>query len=365
MSTTTSSEERGNDDEKDHGGFETAEETEHPETAYEEHDEPDRKRRRTATEKAREMRIQSQAKTRVKGAGSTRSHGPDSRRRTPSVEPSVARSDDGSRGSPPGQGHIFGSMRMAPARVGKRVRRKPQRWEGERLHRLPRIARREESVRDDESTVSVRTAESVTEPPAVDNPFNDLRIAIAHCSSQPSRRDIVDSFHSWQIRTVSRQAAQQKALHIFLKRRIRKRNARSPEYERMEDDALRSARLIPASMRKEDDDKAGEEDEATEDEVNEGNMVPERLRLPLEAYLPRRVRVRGPVVDPQSIFGLLPDAPHYPGSTVKLDDSGEQKWMTLPTVAASAEWNARKSNTRRRAPASKTEDAAVKPSSSS
>lgn len=355
MSATTSSEEEKlHDDDDIQRNYETADEEENVPYSYTETEQiqPERKRRRVAAEKARELRIQEYAKARIKEIDASKMpHGEVSRRRTSSGEPSHTRSEDGSRSSP-------AVSRSLPPRVGKRVRRKPQRWEGEGIEArptrgasaigTPREADLGLAGGDEESTASIKSFVSVAEPPIVECPFIDLQKAMRSNSVLNSRRDMVDSFHSWQLRTVSKQAAQQKALHIFLKRRLRKRTARSPEYDRMEKEALRNARNSTVkSSKKENGDGDGGQETTVEDELNGNFVVPGKLRLPLEAYLPRRVRPGKTKLTPDDILDMLPVAPDFPESAVTLNRVGDKNWVALPTVTASSEWNTRKSNTRR------------------
>lgn len=301
--------------------------------------EQERRRRRPVTDKSAESRMHqySRARKEIDPAKQDIRN-----RRTPSIEPSRS---EGSRSSP--------ANRFTGSRIGKRIRRRPQRWEGERSEsRLQRasIGMMKEETHlyraDDESTVSLNSCTSDTEPPVVDSPFADLRKAIAACDLQPNKRDMVDWFHSWQLRAVSKQAAQQKALHVFLKRRLRKRTTRSPEHDRMEEESLRNARLAIFA-----DDKL--EDQLHEhghvlDPINEDFTVPNKVRLPLEAYMPRRMSSNSRALTPQELLAMVPPAPQLPdvfhnGKTPK------EQWMTLPTVTASSQWNSRKSNGRRRA----------------
>lgn len=347
MSTTTSSEDKPQEIESVQRDFETSEDNEEPAPApYSDSEEPERKRRRVVvSEKTREMRMQRYAKARLQEMDTGKTSAPVSRQRTPSVDQSVTRSEDGSRSSP--ATHSF------PPRMGKRVRRKPQRWEGERVERPTRVTRHEEAE-DDNSTASLHSIASDAEAPLVDIPFEDLRTAIQHCVTMPSRREVVDAFHTWQLRVVSKQAAQQKALHVYLKRRIRKRSARMPDVQKMEEEALRSARRIPIAQTNGPEVKEDEET-ALDDRMNHNAFVPHVIRLPLEAYLPRRIRKVKQYISEEELVSTLPAPPHFPGKTVETDENGQDVCMPLPTVAACAEWNARKSTSRRRVAPAKEE----------
>ncbi|KAI0562449.1 hypothetical protein FGB62_59g031 [Gracilaria domingensis] len=264
------------------------------------------------------------------------------RRRTPSIEPSRS---EGSRYSP--------APPFKGSRIGKRIRRRPQRWEGEgmdgRSHRmgLARVKYDPNEITG-ESTMSMESSRSEADVPIVDSPYADLRKAVNACELQNSRRDMVDWFHSWQLRAVSKQAAQQKALHVFLKRRLRKRTTRSPEHDRMEQDALRNARLaIPEG--KESEMPSPSELPPEFDVMNEDFIVPNVIRLPLEAYMPRRMAAVGGAITREELLSIVPRPPQDSPFYGPKDANGKDKWMILPTVHASAQWNSRKSNGRRRA----------------
>lgn len=228
-------------------------------------------------------------------------------------------------------------------------------------------------MNDTDSTVSLKSTDSSGEAPVIDDPVFEMWRAVTTCQDQQSnRRDIVDAFHSWQKSAVSKQAAQQKALHVYLKRRLRKRTTRLPEVDRSEEEALRNARRGLDDDEEEDnnknnknknknnanggsvggDDKVNNEQRqaATRRKTNElieenslhGNtLVPSKVRLPLEAYLPRRVRPARdkPTVD--DLWSIVPDPPRLPTA---LKSQGKS-WLTLPTVNPSSEWNSRKSST--------------------
>lgn len=207
-------------------------------------------------------------------------------------------------------------------------------------------------VRDDahepdvESTMSLNSTSSDMLAPFVDSPFADLKKAVAACDLQPSRREMVDWFHSWQLRAVSKQAAQQKALHVFLKRRLRKRTTRSPEHDRMEQEALRNARL--AVDQRNAKDNTAHHLPADFDFVNHNFIVPNTIRLPLEAYMPRRMAANGASMTCSELLQMVPAAPQIPSDMRNGHDQTYDKWLALPTVAVSAQWNSRKSNSRRR-----------------
>lgn len=184
-----------------------------------------------------------------------------------------------------------------------------------------------------ESTASIESVGSAVDAPVVDAAFIDMKYAESELENIENRREKVEAFHAWQLRTVSKQAAQQKALHGFLKRRLRRRTTRSPEWDRLEEEALKNARkavTLGAAG-------AGKGEDAEECRMHGNEVVPWKVRLPLEAYLPRRVRPRGST-DTSS------------DEVVKLAEGvwGAGEWTVLPTVSASAEWNCRKSVADRR-----------------
>lgn len=250
----------------------------------------------------------------------------------------------GSRGGTPEAGGA--KEEVAPARTGKRVRRRPQRWEGERAeYVVPRVATRPSTraqvenafvrVVEEASTASVRSADSAHVAPSARDPFVELEEAVHACQrGGGDQRSIVQAFHAWQLRCVSKQSAHQKALHIFLKRRLRKRTSRAPEYDRCEEEALRNARGAPRKPG-ESDVESGEGggkdvENAPSDDDTQG-PVPMKVRLPLDAYLPRRIRSGVDLVTASDIINNLPQQPHLPGA-----GDGE-KWMALPTVVTASD----------------------------
>lgn len=367
--STTSSEEKADGYESARRGSETAEEGEEDADGIVEEDERDRKRRRTSSSKQareleREVRMERYAKARIReidaakkhASGESASRTQKGRARDPSRSRSV-RSDDRSRSKSPAMSHV------PPARVGKRLRRRPQRWEGSADRKEQRATRtvsgassraREVDLAsresDGEQTVSANSMQFEPEAPAVDNPVSEMRKAATRCGSELSRRTIVDSFHTWQLQAVSRQAAQQKALHVYLKRKLRKRAARTPELERLEEEALRSARTATVISKSGDNDEDDDEDNEIEkaDEEDHANLVPARLRLPLEAYLPRRVSASKVPVAPEDIFKLVPPEPHLPGVAGDKTKNDGQEWMRLPTVSTSSLLNKQKNGSKQK-----------------
>ncbi|CAN8067921.1 unnamed protein product [Agarophyton chilense] len=326
----------------------------HPTYYYASSSEPDRRNRRSASERSFDSHMQRRPRSRSKDNDSAKYDG--RRRRTPSIEPSRS---EGSRQSP--------AQLFKGARIGKRIRRRPQRWEGERTDgRSQRmgLARVKDETHIDmptgESTVSMDSSTSEADIPVVDSPYADLRKAVAACDLQPSRRDMVDWFHSWQLRAVSKQAAQQKALHVFLKRRLRKRTTRSPEHDRMEQEALRNARLAIRLSDKDGEMRTPNDLPPEFDLINEDFVVPNEIRLPLEAYMPRRMVANGEAISREELLSIVPQPPQELDSTTGMDQTQGDKWMRLPTVLASAQWNSRKSNGRRRMYQNKQEQQKVK-----
>jgi hypothetical protein len=211
----------------------------------------------------------------------------------------------------------------------QRSRRRPQRWEGVStgraqvrrgsvvagahagvLAQLPPLRRTAAadahatgvaataaSVADDDAeTASIRSTDSVSPPPEAECPLDKLPDALREAArnNPVDRRAMVDEFHKWQLRTVSSESNHQKALHAYLKRRLRKRVVKTAEHERIEEDALRNACSAAPS-----DDPLGEGDSCDDDDEEtraakkqrrlEAAIVPDKIRLPLDAYLPRRV----------------------------------------------------------------------------
>lgn len=319
-------------------------------------DEPDRKRRRmTVVEREREMqhelRMHQYAKAEVGEFDHSQKNGIGDGR-SMSRERSRSRSRGGSRSKSP-----TGSQ-IPPARVGKRLRRRPQRWDGERAEQ-PRASRavsvqpsskheNEGASResDEEQTLSAASAQYEGGCPIPDNPVTKMEKELEKYGPEMNRRAIVDSFHTWQLQSVSRQAAQQKALQVFLKRKLRRRIGRAPEIERLEEDALRNARII--TVKTDPDDRnvqrkerfAGLEDEAED-------IVPSRIRLPLEAYLPRRVRTTQRPLSTEDILSMSRPKPHLPGSLSEITEAtigGHQAWMYLPTIMYTSSLSKRRGN---------------------
>lgn len=363
MSSTSSEEKAEGLDSIQRDGFGTVNEAE--EDVHQDHpahDEgPDRKRRRTTAggheqETRRELRMQQYTKARIKdfetprknskGEGRSRAHTPMSRER------SQSRSEGRARSKSPGVGQIL------PARVGKRLRRRPQRWDGEKTEQ-PRALRgvsaqpssKRESERaskdsDAEQTLSASSAQYEGECPVPENPSIQMKKELDNYYPEMNRRFIVDSFHTWQLQSVSRQAAQQKALQVFLKRKLRRRTGRAPEIERVEEDALRNARTVTVKTGLKDNNGERKETFAgLEDEAED--IVPSKLRLPLEAYLPRRVTTTKRPLSTEEILNMSRLKPHLSGPLSEITEAngdGHQAWMDFPTVTTTSSLNKQKRN---------------------
>lgn len=362
MSTTTS-EEKGNDYASPDRGSETAEENDaesiepNPDDALEDEDEVgDRKRRKLSTgaqarELGKEDRMERYAKARIRDAVKKRGF------EEASSKPVKRRSRESSRSraSIPGsrsRSKSPATSQLQPSRVGKRVRRRPQRWEGASERREQRSARstagassRSRDVdlaskdSDGDQTASESSMQFEPEAPSVDDPVVEMERAVEKCGAELGPRAIVDSFHTWQLQAVSRQAAQQKALHVYLKRKLRKRAARTPELARLENEALRNARTatVRAKLEKSDDDEDESEEEKRPEhsvvgEVGDDHcVIPSKIRLPLEAYLPRRMRAHKVPLTPEQVLDLLP-APGRLGAAAHGEEEGENDWVRIDTV---------------------------------
>ncbi|CDF34708.1 unnamed protein product [Chondrus crispus] len=381
MSTTSSAQE-GSGYASPDAGSETAEEGD-DETPHVNGDDgpgtddnnPDRKRRKlSASEHTRELgkedRMERYAKARIRDANKNRTFeevsskphkrgGRGSSRSRASVQVSRSRSK-----SP-------ATSQLQPSRVGKRLRRRPQRWEGANERREQRTARSTAAASsrsrdmdlasresDGEQTASDSSMHFEPEPPSIDDPIAEMARALARCSAEHGPRAVVDSFHTWQLQAVSKQAAQQKALHVFLKRKQRKRAARTPELARLESEALRNARTATVRAKaekaeredeEEDDDDVKKPENASESEAEEDRCyVPSKIRLPLEAYLPRRVRADKIPITPEKVFELLPRPGRLPEGTKEERD--ENGWVHVETVKTPSLLNKQKAPTSKQKP---------------
>lgn len=187
---------------------------------------------------------------------------------------------------------------------------------------------------EDDETKSANSIQDDLILPKMDDPVKEMRRAVAVVSTSSNRRLCVDAYHTWQLNSVSKQAGQQKALHVYLKRKLRKRTTRAPELERLEEDALRNARIAPL---KDKDDKASLGDDqgpAAVDDEGAG-LVPATVRLPLEAYLPRRLKSNKTALAPEDVLAHIPIRPDLPGSPVE-ENGDSWKLLPVPTVMSSS-----------------------------
>lgn len=194
-------------------------------------------------------------------------------------------------------------------------------------------------VDENESTASLRTAGSSSAPPRHIDTLASLPSALrdaretADSAPVDSQKDVlIQEFHAWQLRAISAEASHQKTLHVYLKRRLRKRVLRSQEQDRIEEEALRNACSAP-SKAEIAANRSGHSDEdgtpsadgrndssdggCTESNTKQsakrrrlqGMVVPSQVRLPLESYLPRRVRRTHTVLAVEDLINGLPQPP--------------------------------------------------------
>lgn len=198
---------------------------------------------------------------------------------------------------------------------------------------------------DDEATLSANSFQYEPEAPKMDDPVKEMRRAVAVVSTSSNRRLCVDAFHTWQLQSVSKQAAQQKALHVFLKRKLRKRTTRAPEIERLEDDALRNARTAPLTSKEQKSGRGGDH-YPTDGEDEDSKLVPLKLRLPLEAYLPRRAKASRAPLNSQVVLSELPVKPLIPEDPVADAESESTKWHSVATVTTTSSLNKHKASSK-------------------
>lgn len=326
------------------GGSDTAEENEDDMPIMQRSaDVSDRKRRRYSSsarmsDRERERRLERYAEAKIRECEPTRKRSGSSKHN--SRESSRARSERRSR-SP--------RTPANPPRLGKRVRRRPQRWEGEGSEQTRSTrARRDRDAdmgsgltSDGEATVSAASVQDDPEYPYVGNPVLEMKAVVQKSADEVNRRAIVDSFHTWQLQSVSKQAAQQKSLQVYLKRKLRRRIAKMPDIERLEEEALTNARRMVVKVQSEDgtvqDTYTGFDDEADE-------IVPSRIRLPLDAYLPRRSK--GTAKKPLAVgdvINCVKDKPILPPGFVENGHHSEDdgKWMCFETETQSSSLNKR------------------------
>lgn len=150
-----------------------------------------------------------------------------------------------------------------------------------------------------ESTVSVDSVETGSPPPEGIDPLDSLESALERAREAPGgNQGVVEAFHAWQLKAVSAESNYQKNLHAHLRRNLRKRANRMLDRERLEEDAVRNACSAPGPcMEGEETAASGDLDSEGEDGGSakrfkklDTDAVPNKIRLPLEAYLPKRVR---------------------------------------------------------------------------
>lgn len=377
--STTSSEGKADGYDSARRGSETAEEADedtinvNDDGGDDDDIERERKRRRVsssrhAREMEREVRMERYAKARIREIDAAKKSGVEES--SSKTQKRRSRDNSRSRASVPAsrsrsKSPAMSNVNVQPSRVGKRLRRRPQRWEGAAERKEQKVMRTAASASarsrdvdlatresDGEQTVSETSMPCEPEVPVIENPIAEMRKAVSRCGSEFSRRTIVDSFHTWQLQAVSRQAAQQKALHVYLKRKLRKRTARAPELDRLEDEALRNART--ATVKAKSGDKEGEDDEVEDEEIEKAGdddddtkFVPSKLRLPLEAYLPRRVRANKIPIAPNDALKLIAPQPHLPGETDQVEDT-DKRWMEMKTVSTFSLLNKQKNGSKQK-----------------
>jgi len=186
-----------------------------------------------------------------------------------------------------------------------RLRRPPQRWEGTAiaggvLARLP-------PTRAEASTASLPTEDSDSAPPGVFDARLELSLIREQALSlKASGRgpDALALVRDTQRTLISRIAASHKTRHSYIKRNMRKRSIKLSERTRIEEAALRnavSATGVPGGI------------SATGDTINNDDgpqVVPNRIRLPLEAYIPKRVHKATRVHTSDEIIAQLPNDAH-------------------------------------------------------
>jgi hypothetical protein len=243
----------------------------------------------------------------------------------------------------------------------KRQRRRPQRWEGVQPADSRRTSRRVSSAAaasqavasasappsggvlallhptpsrrgsrgsfgsggmdlEDASTVSIRSVETVSPAPEAVDPLESMRGALERAREAPGgKRAVVEAFNAWQLKTISAESSHQKLLHGYLRRKLRKRATRTNERERIEEDALRNACSAPSAPADDDPDGLRIDAQPFVDAVGEpsekkvktldAHVVPDKVRLPLEAYIPRRVRRADRCLSVNEFMAKLPKPP--------------------------------------------------------
>lgn len=198
--------------------------------------------------------------------------------------------------------------------------------------------RRSVKVDEDASTVSMHSSESSSPPPETVDPLDLLPAAKLQVQNAPDKYQAVEAFHAWQLRTISAESSYQKTLHAYLKRKLRKRVAKSQEQDRMEDEALRNAcsapsnadsprvsdssddnawrhsaqeiaqrsgkRVQPSTQTKSRSSGPSKKQKGMDDDI-----VPGKIRPSLEAYFPVRIRRALSVVPLEELLSKVPSTP--------------------------------------------------------
>lgn len=216
------------------------------------------------------------------------------------------------------------------AAARRRLRRRPQRWEGEAREAPVRESVREGGVLsrliEEASTASLKSYESTSPPPEACDPLVEAREGIKRARKARSPQEVIRKFHDWQLSLISKQASHQKATHSYLKRRMRKRLNRIVEYDRIEEDAMRNACSAPKKRDSENENPIGTTSPSNGDTgVHHPCIVPATVRLPLEAYLPRRVRSAQTVFTPDDVLQRLPNERHGLGGERELKEKTEKR----------------------------------------
>lgn len=198
---------------------------------------------------------------------------------------------------------------------------------------------------DDGTTASAHTDELPSPVPEAIDPLDSMHEAMDRARELAPRGHmvVVDEFNEWQLKTISAESNHQKSLHSYLRRKLRKRASRVNERERKEEDALRNACSAPPAPTDEwstppdgakssVDARAGtkrvrtrqgldasgadlaEREEAWIRQYEEDIVVPSKVRLPLESYIPRRVRRSDTRLSVDEFLHQLPVPPTEPGS---------------------------------------------------
>lgn len=196
---------------------------------------------------------------------------------------------------------------------------------------------------DDATTASIHTVETGSPVPEAVDPLESMREALDLARETPGgKRAIVDAFNAWQLRTISAESSHQKLLHGYLRRKLRKRASRMNERERTEEDALRNACSAPpvpsdgwssppdgaessvdafaaagrARKKYDSDDESEDGVEPPKKKLKDSDdlIVPSKVRLPLESYMPRRVKKSNKCLRVNELLAKLPSPPRLQGT---------------------------------------------------